>query len=238
MRWARGAPEVSRGCHGVLATPIRALTGRTVWLGSAASDDRQSERQAPLQPRRDATDGAPETEPQTETPREAVGSSPADSDEVTQLRAELEAARRRVDELARGIQDVMRDRDDFKQRIQRERERMLEVEKGQVAQSLIEAIDELDLSLAADDGSPLAQGVRLIRDKLLQKLAANGIERLALVGRPYDPNAAEAVDIELVGSPAQNDRVLAEQRPAYALRGRVIRPGRVKVGRYLEPAKA
>jgi molecular chaperone GrpE len=182
--------------------------------------------------------GVPETEPQTETASEAAGSTPAAGDEVTQLRAELEAAHRRVDELARGIQEVMRDRDDFKQRIQRERERMLEVEKGQVAQSLIEAIDELDLSLAADDGSPLAQGVRLIRDKLLQKLAANGIERLALVGRPYDPNAAEAVDIELVGSPAQNDRVLAEQRPAYALRGRVIRPGRVKVGRYLEPAKA
>jgi len=180
--------------------------------------------------------GAPETEPQqSERPSEAAA---APTDEVSQLKAELEAARRRVDELARGIQDVMRDRDDFKQRIQRERERMLEVEKGQVAQALIEAIDELDLSLAADDGSPFAQGVRLIRDKLVQKLAANGIERLPLVGRPYDPNAAEAVDIELVSSPAQNDRVLAEQRPAYALRGRVIRPGRVKVGRYLEPAKA
>ena len=179
--------------------------------------------------------GAPDPEPQqTGDPSEAA----APTDEVSELRAELEAARRRVDELARGIQEVMRDRDDFKQRIQRERERMLEVEKGQVAQSLIEAIDELDLSLAADDGSPFAQGVRLIRDKLLQKLAANGIERIALVGRPYDPNAAEAVDIELVSSPAQNDRVLAEQRPAYALRGRVIRPGRVKVGRYLEPAKA
>ena len=180
--------------------------------------------------------GAPETEPQqSERPSEAAA---APTDEVSQLKAELEAARRRVDELARGIQDVMRDRDDFKQRIQRERERMLEVEKGQVAQALIEAIDELDLSLAADDGSPFAQGVRLIRDKLVQKLAASGIERLPLVGRPYDPNAAEAVDIELVSSPAQNDRVLAEQRPAYALRGRVIRPGRVKVGRYLEPAKA
>lgn len=181
--------------------------------------------------------GAPETEPhQTDTPTEAESS--VAPDEVTRLRGELEAARRRVDELARGIQEVMRDRDDFKQRIQRERERMIEVEKGQVAQSLIEAIDELDLSLAADDGSSFAQGVRLIRDKLLQKLAASDIERLALVGRPYDPNVAEAVDIELVHSPEENDRVLAEQRPAYTLRGRVIRPGRVKVGRYLEPAKA
>jgi len=187
----------------------------------------------------DGTPRVPEAEsrPEETSPESDVAGAGL-TDEVTQLRAELDAARRRVDELARGLQEVMRDRDEFKQRIQRERERMIEVEKGQVALSIIEAIDELDLTLAHDDGSPFAQGIRLIRDKLLQKLAANGIERLQLVGRPYDPNAAEAVDIELVTSPAQNDRVLAEQRPAYALKGRVIRPGRVTVGRYLEPAKA
>jgi len=191
--------------------------------------------------RRYNADGTPRSGPEPESETPATQESPGQSvppDEVTQLRSELETARRRVDELARGLQEVMRDRDDFKQRIQRERERMIDVEKGQVAQSLIEAIDELDLTLAHDDGSPFAQGIRLIRDKLLQKLAASGIERLQLVGRPYDPNAAEAVDVELVSSPDKSERVLAEQQPAYALRGRVIRPGRVKVGRYLEPAKA
>jgi molecular chaperone GrpE len=183
--------------------------------------------------------GVAEPEPETAgTPETSGQGSAGQPDEVSQLRSELEAARRRVDELARGIQDVMRDRDEFKQRIQRERERMLEVEKGQVAQALIEAIDELDLSLAADDGSSFAQGVRLIRDKLVQKLAASGIERLRLVGRPYDPNVAEAVDMELVSSPDQAEKVVEEHLPAYALRGRVIRPGRVKVGRYLEPVKA
>jgi molecular chaperone GrpE len=181
--------------------------------------------------------GAPESD--TEAPTEAsVTDVPAQADEVTRLQGELDASRRRVDELARGIQDVMRDRDEFKQRIQRERDRMIEVEKGEVAKALIEAIDELDLSLSAADDSPLARGVRLIRDKLLQKLQASGVERLALVGRPFDPNVAEAVDMELVSSPAHADRVLAEQRAGYALRGRVIRPARVKVGRYVEPAKA
>jgi len=180
--------------------------------------------------------GGPETE--TASPTEAPEPAAAQTDEVTRLQGELEASRRRVDELARGIQDVMRDRDEFKQRIQRERDRMIEVEKGEVAKAIIEAIDELDLSLSADDGSPLAQGVRLIRDKLLQKLQASGIERLELVGRPFDPNMAEAVDMELVSSPAHGDRVLAEQRAGYALRGRVIRPARVKVGRYVEPLKA
>ncbi len=182
--------------------------------------------------------GVPEPQPETAPAPSGAAQPAAEPDEVTQLRTELETARRRVDELARGIQDVMRDREEFKQRIQRERERLLEVEKGQVALALIEAIDELDHSLAADDGSPFAQGVRLIRDKLVQKLQASGIERLDLVGRPYDPNAAEAVDMELVSSPEQGDRVLSEQRAGYAQRGRVIRPGRVKVGRYVEPAKA
>jgi molecular chaperone GrpE len=182
--------------------------------------------------------GAPEPDTASPTGTPEAEAAPAQPDEVTRLQSELEASRRRVDELARGIQDVMRDRDEFKQRIQRERDRMIEVEKGEVAKALIEAIDELDLSLSADDGSPLAQGVRLIRDKLLQKLQANGIERLELVGRPFDPNVAEAVDVELVSSPAHGDRVLAEQRAGYALRGRVIRPARVKVGRYVEPLKA
>jgi len=166
-------------------------------------------------------------------------SAPAGEDAaVTQLRTDLATAQRRVDELARGIQDVMKDRDDFKARVNRERERLLEVEKGQVALALVETLDELDLALAAADDSPLAQGVRLVRDKLLQRLQAAGVERLRLLGRPYDPNLAEAVDVELVTSPQQNEQVLEEQRAAYALKGRVIRPGRVKVGRYVAPAKA
>jgi molecular chaperone GrpE len=183
----------------------------------------------------------PETEGEAGPSTVDRAAEPAESGqpaEVAQLRADLEAARRRVDELARGIQEVMRDRDEFKQRLTRERERLLDLEKGQVALALIEAVDELDLSLQADDGSPLAAGVRLIREKLLQRLQGWGIERLSLVGRPYDPNLAEAVDMELVPTPEQAGRVLAELRPAYTLKGRVIRPGRVKVGRYLEPAKA
>jgi molecular chaperone GrpE len=194
--------------------------------------------------RRFHPDGTPRDDEPTTDPAIPVAedtsppATPGENPEVSQLRADLATAQRRVDELARGIQEVMKDRDDFKARVNRERERLLEVEKGQVALALIETLDELDLSLQSADDSPLAHGVRLIRDKLLQRLEAAGVERLRLLGRPYDPNLAEAADIELVPSPAQNEQVLEEQRAAYALKGRVIRPGRVKVGRYLAPAKA
>jgi molecular chaperone GrpE len=154
------------------------------------------------------------------------------------LLAELVAARARVNELARGLQESVRDREAFKERLARENERLRDVQKGEFALPLIEAIDALDLSLQADDGSPFAQGVRLIRDDMVSKLGAQGIERLQLVGQPFDPNRAEAAEADLVAHPSQDGRVLSEVRAGYALNGRVVRPARVRVGRYVQPARA
>jgi len=169
----------------------------------------------------------------------------ADSAELTRLRAELEvaqkdleASRRRVDELARAYQAVSQDREEFKARLRRERDQLIDLERGKVAVALVEAVDELDRCLAAGDTSPLAQGVRLIRDGMLQKLQASGVERLSLVGQPFDPNVAEAADMEVTPNPEDDQRVIAEVQAGYRIKDKVIRPARVKVARYVAPAQA
>ncbi|RKG68814.1 nucleotide exchange factor GrpE [Corallococcus sp. CA054B] len=190
------------------------------------------------------SDETPETQAPSDTQVEAADSDTqaeaAQDGEVARLQAELEAARRRVNELARGLQDLTKDREEFKQRITRERERMLDVERGNVAHTLLEAIDELDLVLNASqqDTSPVVQGVRMIRDSLLSKAQATGIERIQVMGRPYDPNVAEAMDMEVTPVPADDQKVVAEFRAGYRLKDRVIRPARVKVARYVAPAEA
>jgi molecular chaperone GrpE len=165
---------------------------------------------------------------------------PQEDPEVVRLRAELEASRKRVDELARAFQSMNQDREDFKARLTRERERLIDVERGNVALTLLEAIDELDRSLnaSASDDSPLARGVRLIRDGLLAKLTQTGIERVPLVGKPFDPNVAEAADMEITTVPEDDQKVVAELQGGYKLKDRVIRPGRVKVAKYVKPASA
>src|SRR5262245_47003697 len=121
------------------------------------------------------------------------------SDEVSPVvpDAELENARKRIDELARAYQALERDREDFKKRLQRERERVLDVERGEVALALLEAIDDLDLALAKADDTPLAKGVRQIREGLLKKAQGLGIHRMDVVGHRFDPNLAEASDVEV-----------------------------------------
>ncbi len=156
------------------------------------------------------------------------------------LRRELDTARQRVDELARAFQALNNDREEFKQRLSRERERMLEVEKGNIAQVLLEVLDELDLSLqaASADNSPLKQGVQLIRDGILSKLQALGIERVDPLGQRFDPNLVEAADVEITTDPANDQKVVGVMRAGYRMKDRVIRPARAKVARYVEPAQA
>jgi molecular chaperone GrpE len=184
----------------------------------------------------------PEASPeQKETQAQQQQASPAVDPERERLEAELNAARRRVDQLARAYQELERDREEFKQRLTRERERMMDIERGNVATTLLEAVDELDRMLAmggADASSPLVQGVKMIRDGLLSKLQQTGIERLQVVGQPYNPNTAEATDMEITTNPDDDQKVVAEARAGYRLKDRIIRPARVKVAKYVAPAQA
>jgi molecular chaperone GrpE len=192
--------------------------------------------------RRFHPDGAPREPAEPEVPEAPQTAPPGaearSSQELEGLRAELATTRARVNELARGLQDSVRDREAYKDRLARENERLRDVEKADNARLVIDAIDALDRSLKASDGSPLARGVRLIRDDLVRKLAAQGIERLQLAGAAFDPNQAEAMDTELVADPAADGKVVSELRAGYALNGRVVRPAQVRVGRYVEPARA
>ena len=155
--------------------------------------------------------------------------------QLASLQGELEAARARIDTLARAYQEVERDKEDFKRRLGRERERLLELEKGKMALLLIEAIDELELCLKNADASALSVGVRMIRDNLLKKLKENEVVALELEGTLFNPNFAEAVDLQGVDNPEDNMKILEVLRPGYAFKEQVIRPARVRVARYLVP---
>ncbi len=180
-------------------------------------------------------DANPEVDPQMESQQESGSPTTLNADRLIE---ELAAARKRIDELARAYQASEKDREDFKKRIERERVRMIEVEKAEIAVTLIEAIDELDLCLRAPEKSHLYEGVKLIRDKMLKKLESKGFERVELLGQSYDPNLSEAVDMEVTFERADDARITEVVRAAYRSNGKVIRPGRVKVARYVEPAQA
>ncbi|MDP3501467.1 MAG: nucleotide exchange factor GrpE [Myxococcales bacterium] len=192
------------------------------------------------------SDARPEDQPETvvkvndrrRVREESAPEAEAEPIETAKASTELEAARRRIDELARGLQHSESEREAFKLRMTRERDQLLELEKGKVALVLLEAIDDLELCLSTPDQSALWKGVKLIRDGLIKKAEEFGLERVELKGLPYDPNLSEASDMELSPLEADDGRVVAVLKAAWKLKGRVLRPGRVKVAKYVQPAQA
>lgn len=158
--------------------------------------------------------------------------------QIADLTAQLTAARARVDELARAYQASEQEKVDVRRRLERERDRLIEVDRGEVAVALLEAIDQLELCLSSVKDAALVSGVKLIRDGLLKRAEGLGVERLELLHKPFDPQLAEATDTELTTDLSADGTVSLVVKACYQLKGRVVRAGQVRVARYVAPAHA
>jgi molecular chaperone GrpE len=157
-----------------------------------------------------------------------------------ELEETVRAQAARIDELARACASLVEDGKAFRQRVEREKERVLEAEKSRLAQVLLETHDELSLAVAASRAgggaeSPqlrdLREGVRLTLATLEKRIAELGAARLEVLGHPYDPRTAEAIDLAPVADEGQDGVVVEELRPGWRIGERVLRPARVRVGK-------
>jgi molecular chaperone GrpE len=187
--------------------------------------------------------GEPTPDPAEETrqgPRGSERSPPASGPATAGLEETVRSQAARIDELTRAYASLLEDNKAFRQRMEREKERVLEAERVKVVQSLFEALDGLELAWNAsrasgDPGIPalrsLSEGVRLILQGLAKRIAELGAERIEAVGRPFDPRLAEAVDVVVVTDPGRDEMVVEEMRPGWRMGDKVLRPARVRVGR-------
>jgi molecular chaperone GrpE len=190
----------------------------------------RSEPQVKVNDRRRFTpDGESVPEQERALPEETAESPVTDprDDTIAQQAA-------RIDELMRAYASLVEDGKAVRVRLEREKARVLEAERAKVAQALLEAVDELEraLTAAGDSTGPLVEGVRLTLASLAKKVSELGAERLAVVGERYDPHLAEAVDMVPVGDRSQDEVVVQEVRAGYRIGDRILRPARVRVGRF------
>ncbi len=146
----------------------------------------------------------------------------------------------RIDELTRTCASLVEDNKAFRQRVEREKDRVLEAEKARLAQVLLETHDGLEMAFRASaPGSgredpalrDLREGFGLTLTTLEKRIGELGATRLEVLGLPYDPRTGEAIDLAAVTDEAQDGIVVEELRPGWRIGDRVLRAARVRVGR-------
>jgi len=98
-------------------------------------------------------------------------------------------------------------------------------------EKLVPVLDDLERamnSLGGESGAA-AQGLSLIRDKLINVLTEAGLERIPTRDEVFDPERHEALATQPV-EPERSGKVIDELVPGFTFRGKLVRPARVTVG--------
>ena len=119
----------------------------------------------------------------------------------------------------------------YRKRVDRDRLQTVSWAQRALIEKLLPVLDDFDRAVASLEGdrSSGAEGLALIRDKLLAVLNEAGLERIETDGATFDPDIHEALMTQPV-EPEQAGTVLAELVPGFLFKGRLVRPARVQVG--------
>ncbi len=154
-----------------------------------------------------------------------------EASELASLKAQLAEAQAKSAENLDGWQRAVAEFQNFKKRLERDREADQITMKGDLIRRFLPILDDLERAMKgrpAEDS--WSDGIELIRRKLQSLLEAEGIKRIEAEGEAFDPNFHEAISTEPVDG-MESGRVVAVVQNGYMLGDRVIRPAQVRVAR-------
>ncbi len=144
---------------------------------------------------------------------------------------EMEEKARRSDEYLDQLLRLKAEFENYRKRMNREREEFAKFATQELVSDLLTVIDNLESALLAsektEDFQALHEGVEMTRKETLRILGQWGLEEVKAVGERFDPEKHEAV--MHVDSDEEEGRIVEELRRGYSLKGRLIRPSMVKV---------
>ena len=182
-------------------------------------------------------ESAVEVSPPEPDDKLAAALQPPPLDEASEAylrRAHL--AEDRLGEVLGAYRQLKRENEGFRERQTRNLERRFDQRRERLLLKFIEILDNLDRALEAAEttytGDPMIQGLILVRTQLLQTLKDEGLERVPVLGLPFDPATSEAVATRPVEEREHHHLVVKDMLRGYRLNGRLVRPARVVVGEH------
>ncbi|HOX42300.1 MAG TPA: nucleotide exchange factor GrpE [Myxococcota bacterium] len=165
------------------------------------------------------------------------GQGPRRPSAVEDLEARLADKDRQLHELIVAHKDASAEMDQVRQRLQRDVERRVELERARLAEPFVEALGDLARLLEAARAEPvrdpgaaaLREGAELLARKLHDRLQALGLRKIEAQGQRFDPRTMEALTTAPAG-PGQAGLVIQVLRQGYLLGDQVVSPAGVVVG--------
>jgi molecular chaperone GrpE len=165
---------------------------------------------------------AEEEEPETD-PEEEIGIA---REEILALAKELETVREERDEYLNDMRRMKAELENSRKRLEKERTRFVQLASERLVKELLPVLDNLERALEA--GGDIKEGVRATRDQLVGILAREGLSPVASDGQSFDPAVHEAV-MSQPSDEYEEGTIIQTFERGYVLNGKPIRPAKVVV---------
>ena len=136
------------------------------------------------------------------------------------------------------------DFENFRKRTEREKAAFLSYGKKELAEKLLPSYEILlkqaaqltqkeALQTASKELQSIISGIQMILGEMEKAFRSEGIERMDVLNKPYDPATQEVVAM-IPADEEQDGLVLQEVQMGFMLDGKVLRPARVIVGQHTQ----
>jgi len=162
------------------------------------------------------------------------GAAPADEPLVAEVVDEVAAElKTQLDERTADLQRLTAEYANYRKRVERDREAVINNAKASVAAELLSVLDDVERAAAHGD---LTGAFKAVADKLVSTLQKTGLEPFAHEGEAFDPSVHEAVQ-HSTSPDVDGPTVTAVLRRGYTFGDKLVRPALVAVTDH-EPAAA
>ena len=167
---------------------------------------------------------------QAEEKRSRFGKKAKDDKQVEALKAKLDSAEKKAEELQDRLLRTAAEYDNFRKRSAREQEAAFGNGLSWAVEQLLPILDTLEMAAAAPCADEnYKKGVEMTLNKAATALAALKVEEIQALNQPFDPNLMSAVQQVPAQEGQESGTVVQVYQKGYRLGEKVIRHATVVV---------
>ncbi|OGK11821.1 nucleotide exchange factor GrpE [Candidatus Roizmanbacteria bacterium RIFCSPLOWO2_01_FULL_37_12] len=144
--------------------------------------------------------------------------------DIEKIKKENEELKKQIEDFKNKYLRALADYQNYEKRVKVEKDQVSQTVTKNVLLKLLPFLDNLDKAQAFVKDN----GLKMIKDNFFKALQEIGLEEIQVLGKPFDPYTAEAIDIV----EGKDDNIIVEVlRKGYKYKGQILRVAQAKVSK-------
>ncbi|PIR70522.1 MAG: nucleotide exchange factor GrpE [Candidatus Niyogibacteria bacterium CG10_big_fil_rev_8_21_14_0_10_42_19] len=150
---------------------------------------------------------------------------------IKKIKKELEVCRKEKDEYLSGWQRAKADYINSKKDEDRLKEHLVKFAEENIIKDILGVVDGFEMARSSDKAGEWTEGINNIYKEFIKVLSSYGVEEINDTPKEFDPAVHEAIE-QIEANKEDDNRVIQVLQKGYKMRGKILRPAKVRVGIY------